>query len=104
MRWQNRLIAEAEQRFVERVSVTIGSLRHLSSNKREGLAVALLERDAMNTSAQEYGIAEMMADLHQNPASPLTHERLFEWHPGLPRSHEVFRAHQSFASGLCHPQ
>ena len=84
-RWQNRLIAEAEQRFVERISVTIGSLRHLSSNKREGLAVALLERDAMNTQAQKYGIAEMMADLYQDPASPLTHEWLFAWHSRLPK-------------------
>lgn len=112
-RWQGRLIADAEQRFVEGVSVTIGSLRHLPAHEREGLAVALLERDALNTSAiegelldrdsvqsslrkhlglaqapaaqwrgkpHEYGIAEMMADLYQHPASPLTHERLFAWH------------------------
>lgn len=111
--WQSHCIAKAEQRFVEGVSVTIGSLRHLPAHEREGLAVALLERDTLNTSAiegelldrdsvqsslrkhlglaqapaaqwrgkpHEYGIAEMMVDLYHNPASPLTHERLFAWH------------------------
>ncbi len=52
-RWQNGLLDEAERRFAEGVSVTIGSLRHLPADERENLIVALLERDALGTSAIE---------------------------------------------------
>ena len=34
-RWQNGLLDEAERRFAEGVSVTIGSLRHLPADERE---------------------------------------------------------------------
>jgi Fic family protein len=109
-RWQHGLLAADEQRFIEGVSITIGSLRHLPDGERENLGIALLERDALDTSAiegevldrgsvqsslrkhlglahaplhgkpREYGIAEMMTDLYRTPASALTHERLCAWH------------------------
>ncbi|MFT3815326.1 MAG: Fic family protein [Acidovorax sp.] len=52
-RWQNGLLEPAERRFAEGVAVTVGSLRHLAAQEREGLAIALLERDALGTSAIE---------------------------------------------------
>ena len=52
-RWQGGLIDAAERRFAEGVSVTVGALRHLDADEREHLAIALLERDALGTSAIE---------------------------------------------------
>lgn len=51
-RWQNSLL-DQERRFAEGVSVTIGSLRHLAMQERETLVIALLEQDALGTSAIE---------------------------------------------------
>ncbi|WP_028602666.1 Fic family protein [Ottowia thiooxydans] len=51
--WQNGLLDREERRFAEGVSVTIGSLRHLAAGERESLTIALLERDALGTSAIE---------------------------------------------------
>jgi Fic family protein len=53
LRWQNGLLDKQERRFAEGVSVTIGSLRHLAVHERESLTIALLERDALGTSAIE---------------------------------------------------
>ena len=52
-RWRNGLLEQEERRFAEGVSVTIGSLRHLPASERDNLAIALLERDALGTSAIE---------------------------------------------------
>ena len=52
-RWQGGLLDKEERRFAEGVSVTIGSLRHLAAQERESLTIALLERDALGTSAIE---------------------------------------------------
>lgn len=40
-RWQNGLLDQQERRFAEGVSVTIGSLRHLAQDEREGLTIRL---------------------------------------------------------------
>lgn len=52
-RWQSGLLDQAERRFAEGVSITVGSLRHVPEDEREGLTIALLERDALGTSAIE---------------------------------------------------
>lgn len=52
-RSRSGLLDAEEQRFVEGVSITIGSLRHLPAGERDDLAIALLERDALGTSAIE---------------------------------------------------
>lgn len=52
-RWQDGLLDKEERRFSEGVSVTVGSLRHLGERERESLTIALLERDALGTSAIE---------------------------------------------------
>ncbi|MBN8558643.1 MAG: DUF4172 domain-containing protein [Proteobacteria bacterium] len=52
-RWRSGLLEQEERRFAEGVSVTIGSLRHLPTSERDNLAIALLERDALGTSAIE---------------------------------------------------
>lgn len=109
-RWLPNLLFTEEQQFIESVSITIGSLRHLPDGEREGLNIALLERNALDTAAiegetldrssvqsslrkhlglrhafvpskpREDGIAEMTANLYLDAASPLTHARLFDWH------------------------
>ena len=52
-RWQDGLLDGQERHFAEGVSVTVGSLRHLAGDERERLTIALLERDALGTSAIE---------------------------------------------------
>lgn len=52
-RWQDGLLDGAERRFAEGVSVAVGSLRHLAAGERDNLAIALLERDALGSSAIE---------------------------------------------------
>ncbi|HMN22245.1 MAG TPA: DUF4172 domain-containing protein [Ottowia sp.] len=52
-RWCSSLLDAEERHFIEGVSITIGSLRHLPASERDDLAIALLERDALGTSAIE---------------------------------------------------
>ena len=52
-RWRSGLLDEQERRFIEGTSITIGSLRHLPAGEQDELTIALLERDALGTSAIE---------------------------------------------------
>jgi Fic family protein len=100
----------AEERFLKGAGVIVGTLDHLDGDARSGLAVELLSREAVDSSAiegeildrasvqssiarhlglaadrrrpnaAEAGAAEMAADLYRNHASPLDDRQLFGWH------------------------
>ena len=86
-RWRSGLLDPQERRFAEGVSVTIGSLRHLAEDERESLTIALLERDALGTSAIEGEILDrgsVQSSLRKHlglPAapSPLAHGKPREY-------------------------
>lgn len=77
----------------EALDIELLSRDALSTSAIEG---EILDRDSVQSSLRkqlglspapsfrarpaEAGIAEMMADLYRSPASPLTHDSLFEWH------------------------
>jgi len=108
--WNPELLQAREQAFTENAAIAVGTMRHLGKSDREEVVIELLSSDALSTSAiegevldrdsvqsslrrqlglsaaplrsnpAEAGIAEMMADLYRHPLSPITEERLFEWH------------------------
>ncbi|RKE79438.1 Fic family protein [Rhizobium sp. AG855] len=108
--WRPERLKAREQAFIENAAIAVGTMRHLGQGDREDLVIELLSSDAMSTSAiegevldresvqsslrrqlgmsaaslrsrpAEAGIAEMMADLYRHPLTPITEERLFEWH------------------------
>lgn len=108
--WQPPRLRLREQAFTENAAVAVGTMRHIGSEDREELVIELLSSNAISTSAiegeildrdsvqsslrrqlgmsaanlrsrpAEAGIAEMMADLYRRPLSPISEQRLFEWH------------------------
>jgi Fic family protein len=108
--WRPEHLRAKEQSFVENAAIAVGTTRHLGKDDREDLVIELLSSDALSTSAiegevldrdsvqsslrrqlgmssaglrsrpAEAGIAEMMADLYRHPLSPITKQRLFQWH------------------------
>jgi Fic family protein len=109
-RWDHRKLTRAEALFAEHAGVVIGASKHLSTDERDSLTIELMSREAVDTSAiegepidrdsvqssirkhlglhsdhrrvsaAEAGIAEMMVDLYEQPAIPLTESALFRWH------------------------
>lgn len=103
-------LADFEVRFAKEIGTAIGVLRHTSAEDRANFLVDVLSEEAWSSSAienevldrasiqssirnnlglataprrsspAEFGIAELMTDVYQNFAAPLTHEGLFEWH------------------------
>ncbi|ATU95649.1 Fic family protein [Phyllobacterium zundukense] len=99
-----------ERRFLLRAGEFIGAFRHVSLDDREMLKIELISDEALKTSEiegeildrdslqsslrgqfgmdtdtkrvspAERGIAEMMVDLYQSFAAPLTHQTLSAWH------------------------
>lgn len=108
--WNPELLRARELAFMENAAIAVGTMRHLGKDDREDVVIELLSSDALSTSAiegevldresvqsslrrqlgmsaaafrsrpAEAGIAEMMADLYRHPLTPITEERLFEWH------------------------
>jgi len=108
--WNERKLARAEALFAQGAGVTIGATKHLSEDEREGLTIDLMSHEAVDTSAiegevldrdsvqssirkhlglagdhrrpkpAEAGIAEMMVDLYDHVAAPLTEATLHRWH------------------------
>ncbi len=108
--WSTSRLAKAEERFLVRGGVVIGTAEHLDGADRERLTVdsicteaittseiegEILDRDSVQSSIRhefglatdarraapaERGIAEMMVDLHRHGADPLDHDTLCRWH------------------------
>lgn len=108
--WDQTKLIRAEALFAEGAGVVIGASRHLSAEERSSLSVELMSHEAVDTSAiegepldrdsvqssirrhlglagdhrraspAEAGIAEMMVDLYEQSATPLTEDTLFRWH------------------------
>ncbi len=106
-------LRSAEERFLKGAGVVVGALHHLDDDARTGLAIELISREAVDSSAiegkvldrasvqssiakhlglaadqrranaAEAGAAEMMADLYRNHAAPLDDRQLFGWHAML---------------------
>ncbi len=108
--WDRRKLMLAETRFIEGAGVLIGTSRHLHPAARDALTIELMSHEAVDTSAiegepldrdsvqssirrhlglagdhrratpAEAGIAEMMVDLYEQAATPLSEATLFRWH------------------------
>lgn len=103
-------IEPLEKQFLLRSGEFIGAYRHIRPDERDMLRIELISDEALKTSEiegemlsreslqsslrnqfglgsenqhippKERGIAEMMVNLYQSFAAPLTHESLFAWH------------------------
>ncbi|MBI1685614.1 Fic family protein [Caulobacter hibisci] len=108
--WSQDKLAPFETRFIENAGVLIGVSKHLPVDDRNALRIELMSHEAVDTSAiegepldrdsvqssirrhlglagdrrraspAEAGIAEMMVDLYEQAAQPLTEETLLRWH------------------------
>jgi len=108
--WDKVRFAKAEERFLVEAGECIGAIKHLTSDDRNQLTVEAMSTEAVTTSEiegeildrasvqssirnqlglgtdkkriapAEQGIAEMMVDLRQSFAAPLSDEMLFAWH------------------------
>lgn len=108
--WDQHRIARAEALFAEGAGVIIGASKHLSAAERDSLSIELMSHEAVDTSAiegelldrdsvqssirkqlglnsdhrkaspAEAGIAEMMVDLYEQAATPLSEKVLHRWH------------------------
>lgn len=102
-----------EEQFLYRSGLLFGAYKHIAGDEKASLMVELISNEALKTSEiegeflnrdsiqssirrnfgletdnrkiapAERGIAEMMVDLHQNYAKPLTHKTLYSWHTML---------------------
>ncbi len=109
-RWDRARLEAAEKQFLVRGGVFVGTVRHLGKEERDQLTIEAMSTEAVTTSEiegeildrasvqsslrkqlglatderrvrpAEQGIAEMMVDLYQSFAEPLSEEMLFRWH------------------------
>lgn len=103
-------LEEAEAQFLRQSGELNGSLKHIQAGEKDDLTVELISTEAVKTSEiegeilnrdsvqssvrrnfgldtdnrnippAEQGIAEMMVNLYETFADPLSHEKLFNWH------------------------
>jgi Fic family protein len=108
--WNRDRLALAEQKFLVRGGVLLGTVKHLGEEERNQLTVEAMSTEAMTTSAiegeildrasvqssiqrqlglaadnrrvaaAEQGVAEMMVDLYRTFSAPLSEETIFAWH------------------------
>lgn len=106
-------LRSAEERFLKGAGVVVGSMLHLDGDAQQGIAIELISQDMVESSAiegevldrasvqsslarqlgfasdkrrsnpAEAGAAQLMADLYQRYAEPLTDQQLFDWHAML---------------------
>lgn len=106
-------LRSAEEQFLKRAGVVIGTLHHLDGDAQQGFTIELISQEMVDSSAiegevldrasvqsslanqlgfpsdkrranaAEAGAAELMADLYRRYAQPLTDGQLFEWHKML---------------------
>src|SRR3954452_8830531 len=105
-----RILEPSEKRFLLQSGEFIGAYRHVGPDDRETIKVELISDEAIKTSEiegeilnrdsvqsslrqqfglgtelpgvkpEERGISEMMVDLYQNFAAPLSDKTMCEWH------------------------
>jgi Fic family protein len=105
-----KLLAEFEKRLLLETGVSFGAIKHLSADDKQQLTIELISNEALKSSAiegeylnrdslqssicrqfglitdhrkvppAEQGIAEVMVDLYQNFATPISHQQLYRWH------------------------
>jgi len=108
--YEKAALAELEAKFLQQSGLLLGTYKHIGDEDKNTLAIDLICDEALKTSeiegeylnrdsvrssilkhfglaadkqkipAAERGIADMMMDLYQNFAAPLTHKTLFAWH------------------------
>ena len=108
--FEPRALEELERQFLLRSGEFIGAFRHIGAEDQDVLRIELIGDEALKTSeiegevlnresvqsslrqqfglgadqrripAAERGVAEMMVNLYQTFATPLSHESLFAWH------------------------
>jgi len=108
--WKPARFLKAEALFLIEAGEYAGTAKHLGAEDREQLTVEAMSTEAVTTSeiegeildrasvqssirrqlglatdhrrigAAEQGVSEMMVDLHQTFAEPLSHDILFQWH------------------------
>lgn len=108
--WDQRKLVRAEARFIENAGVLIGASKHMDADDQHTLRIELMSHEAVDTSAiegdpldrdsvqssirrhlglagdrrraspAEAGIAQMMVDLYERAATPLTQDALMGWH------------------------
>ncbi len=111
--WDNTLIEPLEAKFLHEAGVLIGASKHIDKDEKQQLTIEIMTSEAIKTSEiegeyldrdsvqsslrrqfglqtdhrrvqpAETGIAQMMVQLYQEFASPLTHDTLFSWHKML---------------------
>lgn len=119
--WDTKRLAKAEQEFLVRGGVILGTLEHLGEADTEALVVETITSEALTTSAiegefldrdsvqssirlqlglaadqvrarpGEEGIAELMVALYRAAAQPLDHTTLFDWHRMVVRGRRDLR-------------
>jgi Fic family protein len=108
--WNPSRLAAAEQRFLVEGGTFVGAIKHLGDEERNQLTVEAMSTEALTTSEiegeildrasvqssiqrqlglaadnrkaapAERGVSEMMVNLYQTFAAPLSDDMLFEWH------------------------
>ncbi len=108
--WNRTRLEKAEQQFLLRGGVLVGTVKHLPEDDRQQLTVEAMSTEAITTSEiegeildrasvqssirkqlglsveerkvrpAEQGIAEMTVDLYRSFSEPLSEEMLFRWH------------------------
>ena len=109
-RWKSSRLEEAEQQFLLNGGTFVGAVKHLGEQERDQLRVEAMSTEALTTSKiegeildrasvqssiqrqlglaadkrrvapAEGGIAEMMVNIHNTFAAPLSDDMLFDWH------------------------
>jgi Fic family protein len=108
--YRSNALVDLEQHFLLSSGEFIGALKHIGAADQNSLRIELISDEALKTSEiegevlnregvqsslrqqfgvggdqrkippAERGIAEMMVNLYETFAAPLTHETMFEWH------------------------
>jgi Fic family protein len=108
--WDSEALVGFEAQFMQNIGMQIGSVKHLDDEARQLVLVDMLTGEALKTSEiegeilnrdsvqtsilgqfglianqrrvppAEYGISELMIDLHRNYAKPLDDLTLYNWH------------------------
>jgi Fic family protein len=111
--YNSNSLTDLEQHFLLRSGEFIGAFKHIGPDEQNSLRIELISDEALKTSEiegevlnresvqsslrkqfglggderkippAERGIAEMMVNLYETFAAPLTHETMFEWHKML---------------------
>ncbi|NIJ35988.1 Fic family protein [Sphingopyxis panaciterrae] len=112
-RYDAARLRSAETQFLKGAGVVVGTMHHLDGEAQRGLTIEIISQETVDSSAiegevldrasvqssvakqlgfaaperranaAEAGAAELMVDLYQSYARPLTDQQLFDWHKML---------------------